>query len=73
MIVSPVCNCLAVRQRQPALQSAPFPARILRAEYVMAVNGIVRSHTPRGALASRVAGQRHDINSEASVVPWLME
>jgi len=71
--VSPVCNCLAVRQRQPALQSAPFPARILRAECVMVVNGVVRSRSPRGALASPVAGLCHDINSEASVVPWLME
>jgi hypothetical protein len=71
--VSPVCNCTAVRQRQTALQPAPFPARILRAECVMVVNGVVRSRTPRGALASSVAGLRHGINSEASAVPWLME
>lgn len=71
--MSPVCNCLAVRQTQPALQSAPFPARILRAECVMVVNGVVRSDSPRGALASPVAGLRQEISSETSAVPWLME
>jgi hypothetical protein len=71
--VSPVYNCTAVRQRQPALQFAPFPARILPAECVVAVNGVVRSDSPRGALASPVAGLRHEINSEASAVPRLME
>ena len=68
-----VCNCTAVRQRQPALQSAPFPARILRAECVVAVNGVVRSGSSRGALASPVAGLRHEIGSKASAVPWPME
>jgi hypothetical protein len=71
--MSPVCNCLAVRRRQLALRSAPFPARILRAECAIVVSGVVTSPTPRGALASPVAGLRHDINSEASVVPWQME
>jgi hypothetical protein len=71
--VSPVCNCPAVRLRQPAPQSAPFPARILRAECVVVVNGAVRSVSPRGALASRVAGLRHEISSETSAVPSPME
>jgi hypothetical protein len=71
--VSPVCNCTAVRQRQPALQSAPFPAPNLRAECVVVVHGVVRSVSPRGALASRVAGLRQEISSEASAVPWPME
>jgi hypothetical protein len=71
--MSPVCNCPSVRQRQPALQSASFPARIMRAECVVVVNGVVRSVSPRGALASPVAGLRHKIGSEASAVPWPME
>ena len=66
MIVSPVCNCPAVRQRQPAL--APFPARILRAKCVMVVNGTVRSDSPRRALTSTVAGLRHDLNGAAAAV-----
>jgi hypothetical protein len=73
MIVSPVCNCPAVRQRQPALQSAPFPARILPPECVGVVNGVACSDPPRGAWASPVVGLRHEISSEASAVPWLME
>jgi hypothetical protein len=71
--VSPVCNCLAVRRRQPALRSASFPARILRVECVGVVNGVVTSPTPRGALVSAVAGPHHDIKSEASAIPSLME
>jgi hypothetical protein len=71
--VSPVCNCLAVRRRQRALRSASFPTRILRAECVVVVNGVVTSPTPRGALASAVAAPHHDINSEASAVLWPME
>jgi hypothetical protein len=71
--VSPVCNCTAVRQRQPILQFAPFPAPILRAECPVVVNGIVRSDSPRGAPASPVAGLRQEISSEASAVPLLME
>jgi hypothetical protein len=73
MIVSPVCNCAAVRQRQPALQFAPFPAPILPAECLVVVNGAVRSDSPRGALASPVAGLRQEISSEPSAVPWPME
>jgi hypothetical protein len=71
--VSPVCNYIPVRPRQPALQSAPFPARILRTERIMIVNAVVSSRSPRNALASPVAGPHHDINREASAVPWLME
>jgi hypothetical protein len=71
--VSPLCNCLAVRRHQPALQFAPFPARKPPAECVIVVSGVATSRTPRSALASAVAGLRHDIISEASVVAWLME
>jgi hypothetical protein len=71
--VSPVCNTTAVRQRQPALQSAPFPARILRAECDVAVNGVVRSGSLRGALASPVTRLRHEISSDAKAVSWPME
>ena len=59
--MSPVCNCTAVRQPQPALQSAPFPARILPAECVGLVNGVVCSDPARGAWASPVAGLRRQM------------